>query len=68
MFQLGKREFAALMSQIATSNVGRGGRRKLPYAFTEHRAYRRQDGVLFNVADHSAKGVKREAGERSQHT
>ena len=27
MFQLGKQEFAALMSQIATSNSGRGGRR-----------------------------------------
>lgn len=38
MFQLGKQEFAALMSQIAISNVGRGGRRKLPYAFTEHGA------------------------------
>ena len=35
MFQLGKQEFAALMSQIATSNSGRGGRRKLPHAFTE---------------------------------
>lgn len=32
MFQLGKEEFAALMSQIAISNPGRGGRRKLPYA------------------------------------
>ncbi len=38
MFQLSKQEFAALMSQIATSNAGRGGRRKLPYAFTEHGA------------------------------
>jgi len=26
----------ALRSQIATSNVGRGGRRYLPYVFTEH--------------------------------
>jgi len=24
------------MSQFATSNAGRGGRRKLPHAFTEH--------------------------------
>jgi hypothetical protein len=38
VFQLGKQEFAALMSQFATSNVGRGGRRKLPFAFTEHGA------------------------------
>ena len=27
-----------LRSQIATSNTGRGGRRYLPYAFTEHGA------------------------------
>lgn len=38
MFQLDKQEFAALMSQTAISNPGRGGRRKLPYAFTEHGA------------------------------
>jgi phage regulator Rha-like protein len=31
-------EYAALMSQIATSKPGRGGRRKLPFAFTEHGA------------------------------
>jgi phage regulator Rha-like protein len=35
MFQLNVLEFTGLMSQIATSNEGRGGRRKLPYAFTE---------------------------------
>jgi hypothetical protein len=35
MFQLGKEEAAALRSQIATSNAGRGGRRYAPYAFTE---------------------------------
>lgn len=29
-------EFAELKSQFATSNDGRGGRRKLPWAFTEH--------------------------------
>ena len=28
-----------MRSQIATSNVGRGGRRYLPYAFTEHGAF-----------------------------
>lgn len=38
MFQLTAAEYADLMSQIATSNVGRGGRRKLPLAFTEHGA------------------------------
>ena len=38
MFQVNEAEFAALRSQIATSNAGRGGRRYLPYAFTEHGA------------------------------
>jgi len=31
-------EYAALISQFATSKRGRGGRRKLPLAFTEHGA------------------------------
>ncbi len=35
MFQLHKDEAAALRSQIATSNTGRGGRRYAPYVFTE---------------------------------
>ena len=40
VFQLTNQELAALMSQFATSNAtaGRGGRRKLPLAFTEHGA------------------------------
>jgi len=38
MFQLTRREFAALKLQFATSNKKRGGRRSLPYAFTEHGA------------------------------
>ncbi len=42
MFQLTDEELAALRSQIATLNApppqGRGGRRYLPYAFTEHGA------------------------------
>jgi hypothetical protein len=40
MFQLTAEEHAALRSQIATSNSapGRGGRRYLPHAFTEHGA------------------------------
>lgn len=33
-FQLTAQELAHLRSQIVTSNVGRGGRRYLPYAFT----------------------------------
>jgi len=36
MFQLTQEEAESLRSQIATSNTGRGGRRYLPYAFTEH--------------------------------
>jgi len=40
MFQLSAEEFDCLRSQIATSNspAARGGRRHLPYAFTEHGA------------------------------
>lgn len=35
MFQLDQEERSALRSQIATSKGGRGGRRYLPYVFTE---------------------------------
>src|SRR6266540_4346062 len=38
MFQLTPGEFNSLMLQNATSKRIRGGRRKLPYAFTEHGA------------------------------
>jgi hypothetical protein len=38
MFQLTALEHAALISQIAMSKIGRGGRRTRPYAFTEHGA------------------------------
>jgi ORF6N domain len=38
MFQLTPRENRSLRSQFATANNGRGGRRSLPYAFTEHGA------------------------------
>ena len=41
MFQLTAEELAALRSQFATSNAppqGRGARRSLPHAFTEHGA------------------------------
>jgi hypothetical protein len=40
MFQITDQEFSSLRSQIATSKIprGRGGRRHLPYAFTEHGA------------------------------
>ena len=36
MFQLTENEGEFLKSQFATSNTGRGGRRILPVAFTEH--------------------------------
>jgi ORF6N domain len=36
MFQLTKEEYESLMSQIATSKKGRGGRQKLPMVFTEN--------------------------------
>jgi hypothetical protein len=35
MFRLTNREYEALRSQIVTTKKGRGGRRYLPYAFTE---------------------------------
>ena len=38
VFKLTRREITSMMSQIATSKRGRGGRRKLPNAFTEHGA------------------------------
>ena len=38
MFQLTAQEYAVLTSQFAMSKPGRGGRRTLPYAFTEHGA------------------------------
>jgi len=39
MFQLSEKEYENLRSQIVTSNKGRGGRRYLPYAFTEEGIY-----------------------------
>ena len=38
MFQLSSAEYSALISQIAISKPVRGGRRKLPWVFTEHGA------------------------------
>ena len=35
MFRLTREETESLRSHIAISNIGRGGRRYLPYAFTE---------------------------------
>jgi hypothetical protein len=38
MLQLTVQEASALRCQFGTSNIGRGGRRYLPYVFTEHGA------------------------------
>ena len=38
MFQLSQSEYRNLRSQIATSSLEHGGRRHLPFAFTEHGA------------------------------
>lgn len=38
VFRLDETEFESLRSRFATSNKQRGGRRHLPYAFTEHGA------------------------------
>ena len=38
MSHIGEIEYAALMSQIATSKKGRGGHRKMPFAFSQHGA------------------------------
>ena len=38
MFRLSSKEFENLRCQIGTSKKGRGGRRYLPYVFTEHGA------------------------------
>lgn len=37
-FQLTRKEFTSLISQFAISKKGRGGRRTLPWVFTEHGA------------------------------
>ena len=55
MFQLSAVEFDALRCQTGTSNIGRGGRRTLPYAFTEQgvamlsSVLRSRRAVLVNV-------------------
>jgi hypothetical protein len=48
MFQLTPEEAESLRSQFATSNVGRGGRRYAPYAFTEHGVAMLSSGSLLH--------------------
>lgn len=51
MFQLNEIEEESLRSQIATSKIGRGGRRYFPFVFTEHGAL-----MLANILNSSAAG------------
>jgi hypothetical protein len=55
MLRLSAAEYAVLTSQIATSKPGHGGRRKLPWAFTEHGAI--QAANVLNSARAIAMGV-----------
>jgi hypothetical protein len=68
-FQLTEEEFARLMSQSVTSK-GRGGRRKLPWAFTEHGVVmaasilrsERATGVMHLVVDVFVRARRAEVG------
>jgi len=51
MFQLTKDEYEALRYQIGTSNSGRGGRRYMPYAYTE------QGVAMLSTVLHSERAV-----------
>ncbi len=55
LFRLAATEYAALISQVATSKTGRGGRRKLPWVFTEHGAI--QAANVLNSPRAAAMGV-----------
>jgi len=59
MFQLTKDEWVSLISQIATSKSGRGGRRKLPSAFTEHGAVMAANALNSPVAVRASIAVVR---------
>jgi phage regulator Rha-like protein len=50
MFQITKQELQSLMLQNATSNRTRGGRRKLPFVFTEHGAVMAANVLKSNLA------------------
>jgi hypothetical protein len=55
LFQLTKEEVQSLISQSAISKTGRGGRRSLPWAFTEHGAL--QAANILNSPSASAMSV-----------
>lgn len=50
-FQLTEEQYEVLRSQNATSNKGSGGRRYLPYAFTEHGALQAANVLRSEKAD-----------------
>ncbi len=56
MYELTEQEFMGLRSQIATSNVGRGGRRHAPLAFTE------QGVAMLSSVLHSERAVRVNVG------
>jgi len=61
MFQLDAAEWECLRSQIVTSNAGRGGRRYVPYAFTE------QGVAMLSSVLGSARAAQ-EASDRVRHS
>jgi len=63
MFRVSPSEHSALISQIATSNAGRGGHRKPPFAFTEHGAI--QAANVLNSPRAIAMGCARRARLRA---
>ena len=58
-FQLTNEEFRRLISQIAISKKGRGGRRKLPWVFTEHGAIMLASVLNSDIAIHASVRVVR---------
>jgi hypothetical protein len=50
-FRLSRAEYKNLRLQIATSSLGHGGRRYLPYAFTEHGATMAAAVLRFGARD-----------------
>ena len=58
MFQLKRKEVDILISQNAMSKSGRGGRRSLPYVFTEHGAVMAANILKSPIAVQMSIGVK----------
>lgn len=58
-FQLTEDEFKRLISKKLTSNIGRGGTRKLPYAFTEQGVYMLMTVLKGDLATRQSKAIVR---------